>query len=157
MIYKNIFSIDCTMLIEYAYKLYQAYKNLYFYCSEEKLKEKLINLGIPENLIFTKLQRKDKVINEFCNYNQFNCKNFYRISYGYGNIDCLYNNINKYHRKLVFLSASDYENQFITCKYKTMGIAKFDTHYELPSDIIIPTDKPIILFFHTWDKHKKNA
>lgn len=155
MIYKNVFSIDNTMLLEYAYKLYQVYQKLYFYCRNKKLKEKLIKLGIPETIIFTKLNKEDKVINEFCNYNQFKSEQFYRISYGYGNEDYRHNFLNKYLKKKIYLSPSDYENQFIKCEHKTIGIAKYDTHYELPSDIIIPTDKPIILFFHTWNKHKK--
>lgn len=165
MYYRNVFGIDNSMLLEYAYKLFKASDfEIYFLIIKNDLfdtnffKEKLLSFGIPEKQIITKIDKKDIIENFFCNYYSTYGKKFYKIAYGMGSNEFLYRNINIYlkERKTTYFCSSEYEKQLLNNSKAqiVLGMAKYDTHYEYPSDIKIPVDKPIILFLHTWDKCK---
>lgn len=167
MYYKNVFGIDCLMLLEYAYKLYKAYNEIFIFVIKhpgfkfksydiEKVKNNLIELGIPSKNIITKLKKNDIIENFFCYYHEGYGKNYFKIAYGMGSNEFLYKSIKKYleQENAHYLCSSEYEKEILNnSKAKdVLGLIKFDSHYELPSKIDIPKNKPIILFIHTWDK-----
>lgn len=166
MFYKNVFGIENTMFFEYVYKLFKACDfEIYFLIVKTKMfdtssfKEKLLSFGIQEKFIITEINKKDVIKNFFCDYkHNVKCKNFYKIAYGISSVEFFVKNINAYLKddNSMYLCNSEFERQALNNPkaQNVLGMVKYDTHYEFPSEIEIPKDKPIILFLHTWDKCK---
>lgn len=165
MLIKNAFVVKEEIEFEMAVKLYHYNKNIVF-LYKRGFKNFLLNYGIPNKnlLVLSKIYKENSgyfIENLFCRYQDWiknsNFKNRYRIDYGYGNGNFVFNeNTEKSEKEKGFVCSSEYQKQRYEEIRTTPGIilgnSKFDEFVH--EQMRFKKTKPMILYLHTWKKNK---